>query len=361
MQTNQGQDGNDEMFVFAHNEVGFRCAAEQIEEIVESSNANLRRSFENGFLKCVRGCPILCGMHLRAILFSTFLASTFGALTSCAVISRNAKVVGEDFKEFTGLGDDGEKQGGGLKDLADIKPVMSSDTSQLYSEDMIEWANEDPDAPMAALDAIWEKGPVDNWYESYNAAMREARKEGKPVILWFTNSRSNTIARALSDELFSTSSFEDWAEDNVILLRVDSNVVDDDERRKDAKRKYVARLRKQYKVLGAPVVLMLSPRGSQFGKYVGYKTGDPEFYFGRLKNAHRNAMADYANWREEYEAKGYRVWHDNKGRKTFAKPYSLKDGVIYLKAPDGKRSAFPVRKLSREDQAWIEAYSKKKR
>ena len=106
---------------------------------------------------------------------------------------------------------------------------------------------------------------------------------------------------------------------------------------------------------------MLSPRGTQFGKYRGYKTGGSLFYFGRLKSAHRNALADYGNWREEYEAKGYRIWHDNKGRKVFAKPVSLKSGEITLKNPEGKRSKTSLKKLSPPDQAWVADYVKKQK
>ena len=90
---------------------------------------------------------------------------------------------------------------------------------------------------MVELDPLWEKGPQDNWFESYTEAMRVARKKGKPILLLFTNSDRNPASRDLSRELFSKSEFETWAGDNVVRLRVDSYIIEDDEHRKDQKKK----------------------------------------------------------------------------------------------------------------------------
>lgn len=281
-------------------------------------------------------------------------------LVSCAVIGRNAKAVSEDFKDFTGIGEDDKPQSA-TKDLSEMMPVNSM--SELYGEDKIVWADEDPDKPMNGLDDLWQVGPQDNWYESYTEVMRLARKEGKPVLMWFSNTNSkspNPSNQALDDELFSTGVFETWAAEKVVRLRVDSNINESDDDKKVKKREYVNDLKKRYKIHGAPVVIMLSPRGSSFGKYIGYKRGDASFYHGRLKSAYRNAMTDYGKWREEYEAKGYRVWHDSKGRKVFAKPKALKGNMLYLIDPDGKKSKTSLNKLSKEDRNWVHDYQKKK-
>ena len=108
------------------------------------------------------------------------------------------------------------------------------------------------------------------------------------------------------------------------------------------------------------VVLVLSPRGSEFGKYRGFKSGDAVFYFGRLKNAHRNAVLDYGQWREELERKGYRVWHSHSGRKVFAKPRRLVDDTLHLITPDGALSKTSLSKLSPEDRAWVSDQQAKK-
>jgi hypothetical protein len=89
-------------------------------------------------------------LNLRLLaLAATAYTTTFG-LVSCAVIGRNAKIVGKDLKSLTWFGDDDEKEKNesGLKDLADIQATVTTDSSLLYSEDKIIWADEDPDKPM---------------------------------------------------------------------------------------------------------------------------------------------------------------------------------------------------------------------
>lgn len=225
--------------------------------------------------------------------------------------------------------------------------------TELYDEDMIAWADEDPDAPMPGLDELWEKPPQDEWFLSYKKAMRESRKQGKPVLLWFTDSKNNAASSALDNELFATEKFRTWANEKLILLRIDQNVQDSDAHRLTLKREYVKKIRKRFKALGSPVVVILSPRGTKHATYRGYKSGDSTFYLGKLKSGYRNAQVDYGQWREEYEAKGYRVWHDHQNRKVFAKPKALKDGILYLVEPDGRRSKTSLQKLSPEDRKWV--------
>lgn len=296
----------------------------------------------------------------RHTLTALLLSSASVALVSCAVIGRNAKEISEDFKGFSGFGED-EKSQSAPKNISEMMPVNSM--SELYGEDKIVWADENPDVEMGGLEELWKIGPQDNWFESYTDAMRVARKEGKPVLMWFSNTNPkspNPTNQALDEELFSTGVFETWAAEKVVRLRVDSNIREEDQHKKVKKREYVNDLKKRYKVHGSPVVIMLSPRGASFGKYIGYKSGDASFYHGRLKSAYRNAMTDYGKWREEYQAKGYRVWHDSKGRKVFAKPRSLKGNTLYLIDPDGKKSKTSLSKLSQEDRTWVLEYQKKK-
>ena len=290
---------------------------------------------------------------------SCFILAGMLAMTGC----QSLKEAGGEMKELVGMDDqviEQDRSPGKLKDLSSITPVVNIGQENLYSEDKIVWADEDPDKPMEELEGLWKQGPKDHWLRSYEMAMKEARVKGMPVMIWFTNSRSAATSKSLADELLDTSDFEAWASDHVVRLRVDSFIQDDDAKRADKKRDYVQRLRKQYKVLGAPVVVMLSPRGTQFGKYTGYRPGAPEFFMGRLKQSQKLALEDHANWRQEYEARGYRVWHDLKGRKVFAKPISLKEGTLGLVSPEGKRSQTSVKRLSAQDQLWIKEYIRKK-
>lgn len=293
---------------------------------------------------------------VHSICLAVISSSLLIVLSSCGVLQNSPeKKVQSDLE--SAVAENGA--GGSLSGLKGLQPKVSS-PSQLYDEKDIVWADEDPDAPMVELEALWEKGPKDEWFQSYTQAMKEARKEGKPVLMWFNDSKSKMTNQALSVELFSTTEFSKWAEENVIRLQIDSFVQDEDEVRLASKRKYVNELKKRHKVMGSPVVLMLSPRGSVFGKYAGYKRGSSSFYFGRLKNAYRNAMVDYGAWREDLEARGYRVWHDHRGRKVFAKPRKLDGDILHLVSPSGARSQTSLQKLSAEDRSWVREQQLKK-
>ena len=293
---------------------------------------------------------------IHSICGSIISCGLLVALSSCGVLKSPQEVEAQPaIEDASAVG----ATNGAFNGLKGIQPKVSS-PSQLYDEKDIVWANEDPDAPMTELEALWEKGPQDDWFKSYSQAMKEARKEGKPVLMWFNDSKSKMTNQALSSELFSTTKFTAWAQDHVVRLQIDSFVQDDDDVRLAHKRKYVNDLKKRHKVMGSPVVLMLSPRGAVFGKYAGYKRGSSSFYLGRLKNAHRNAMADYGAWREDLEARGYRVWHDHRGRKVFAKPRRLDGDVLHLVSPSGSRSKASLNKLSAEDRSWVKEQQLKK-
>jgi len=246
------------------------------------------------------------------------------------------------------------KSGRTLSNLSGAKVVRSIDQLQTSEEDII-WAPEDPDAPISELEGIqFEEEPVDSWHEDFDKAMRQARVTGKPVMMWFTRSQNSPLCDVLSRELLGTKEFDEWAANNVIRLRIDSSLkISNTGERRDRERK-IAALKKRFSALGQPVIVMLSPRGTEFGKYRGYDPGSADLYFGRLRGHQRLAQADYINWKTDHEAKGYRVWHDARGRTVFAKVARYKQGTLWLVEPDGKRSKTSVSKLSTEDRQYIQ-------
>ena len=65
------------------------------------------------------------------------------------------------------------------------------------------------------------RGP---WEESETIAKQRAAREGKPLLIWFTDSARSPMCKALNQELFSTPDFGMWASEKIIRLRVDANV-----------------------------------------------------------------------------------------------------------------------------------------
>lgn len=229
----------------------------------------------------------------------------------------------------------------------------------------------DPDNPEGSLPELStllsaapkRRGP---WEQSENIARRRAAREGKPMLIWFTDSARSPMCKALNEELFSTPDFEKWASEKLIRLRVDANVQVDDadlplgdkESRLVEIKAYVARMKKQYKVLGQPVLVLLNPGGEVIGRYRGYKRGDADYTWGLIKQGEAASAHAYQTWRAALEKKGYREWRDRQDRKVFAKLTSYSQGSLTLVEPDGTRSRTHESKLSENDREWLAGQKK---
>lgn len=208
------------------------------------------------------------------------------------------------------------------------------------------------------LMAAPKKGP---WEESETIARQTAAREGKPILIWFTDSARSPMCKVLSAELFSTPEFGKWADENLVRLRVDANVaVDDPKLSLDQKitrqvelKGYVTRLKKRYRVLGQPSLLLLNPSGEVIARYRGYKRGDSAFFWGVIKQGVAASVAAYTTWRQGLEKKGYREWRGASGRKVFAKLVSYSKGTLVLIEPGGERYRTEESKLSTGDRKWI--------
>jgi thioredoxin-related protein len=245
-----------------------------------------------------------------------------------------------------------------------VTPSGPEKSLQLTPEEDIVFTDPDnPDSTLPELSTLLTATPKRRgpWEQSETIAKRRAAREGKPLLIWFTDSARSPMCKALNQELFSTPDFEKWASEKLIRLRVDADVQEDDpnlslgekESRLVDLKKYVGRMKKQYKVLGYPVVVLLNPAGEKIGQYRGYKRGDADFTWGLIKQGEAASSHAYQSWRASLEKKGYREWRDGQDRKVFAKLTSYSNGSLTLIEPDGTRSRTQESKLSAADRAWI--------
>ncbi len=228
-------------------------------------------------------------------------------------------------------------------------------------EDIVFTDPDNPDAGIPELETLMaapKKGP---WEESEAAARQIAAMEGKPILIWFTNSASSPMCKALSAELFSTEGFNKWAEKHLVRLRIDSNIdvtdpdldYDSSRNREVVLKNYVKGLKKRYKVLGHPSVLMLNPSGEVISRYRGYQRGDADYFWGLIKQGEVASSHAYKSWRAGLEEKGYREWEGARGKKVFAKLTSYSKGTLVLIEPGGERYKTNESKLSGKDRKWI--------
>lgn len=249
-----------------------------------------------------------------------------------------------------------------------VKPSGPSSVALTPEEDIVFTDPDNPDSNLPELSALLSSTPKRRgpWEQSETIAKRRAAREGKPLLIWFTDSARSPMCKALNEELFSKPDFENWASEKLIRLRVDANVQVDDpdlsladkESRLVDLKNHVARLKKQYKVLGHPVLVMLNSAGEKIGQYRGYKRGEADFTWGLIKQGEAASSHVYQGWRASLEKKGYREWRDRQDRKVFAKLVSYSNGSLILIEPDGTRSRTNENKLSDADRTWINEQKK---
>lgn len=249
-----------------------------------------------------------------------------------------------------------------------VTPGGNAPTSQpaapfTAEEDIVFTDPDNPDSTLPELSTLLTapktRGP---WEESETIAKQRAAREGKPLLIWFTDSANSPMCKALSQELFSTPDFERWASEKLIRLRVDANLqandpnlsIDEKFTRLTDLKNYVTRLKKRYKILGQPSVLLLNPSGEVIGRYRGFKRGQADFFWGQIKHGEAVSAESHKQWKAGLEKKGYREWRDRRDRRVFAKLTGYSKGMLTLIEPDGTRSRTQESKLSDADRAWID-------
>lgn len=120
---------------------------------------------------------------------------------------------------------------------------------------------------------------TDTWAEDYDAALAKAAKENKYLLMNFSGSDWCIWCKRLNNEVFSKDVFREWAEDNLVLLLVDSP------RARQMDEEIVEqnnRLKKEYAIRGFPTIILLNPEG-EVAAQTGYQYGGAEKYIEHLK------------------------------------------------------------------------------
>ena len=119
-----------------------------------------------------------------------------------------------------------------------------------------------------------------NWGSNLEVALQKAKEENKAVLVNFTGSDWCVWCQKLSAEVFSKSDFEDYADKNLILVRLDfpRNIEQSAETKM-----YNNQLAQRYGVQGFPTVLLFNSQGKMVLQ-TGYQPGGPVSYVNHLKS-----------------------------------------------------------------------------
>jgi thioredoxin-related protein len=293
---------------------------------------------------------------------ATFLCAVLG---SCAAIKQKPKAQPKPFGE-TGIP-------AHLRERSEIPMVVDGEGTlapevavalQEHDKKELLWTNADD---MFKKDELLEKilaAPKRQiWEKTEEQALRTARREGKCVMIWFTDQASNTQSKKLNEELFRKQDFGNWAKENILRLMVDQSALASKGEKRDGEvvlENQVIAMKKKYKILGAPNIVILSPTGQMLTKLRGYKSGTAVTLWGQIKYNVGVGNTQYAAWLKSLEKRDFRVWQDRQERKVVAKLLHYHKGELVMIEPDGTRFRTDEKKLCSEDQSWI-AQEKQKR
>ena len=108
-----------------------------------------------------------------------------------------------------------------------------------------------------------EKATSPVWYSSYREVLLAAKEFQKPVFAYFTSSDWSKVCIKFQYDILSRGEFSDWADKNVLLLKVDFPHKD---KQSDVKQQENRELLKKYKVRSLPTVVLLNEDGKEMGR-----------------------------------------------------------------------------------------------
>ncbi|MGH8020703.1 MAG: thioredoxin family protein [Opitutaceae bacterium] len=122
-------------------------------------------------------------------------------------------------------------------------------------------------------------GKKDSWMTDAEAAMAKAKAENKILLMDFTGSDWCVWCHRLDGEVFSTETFKKYADENLVLLKLDfpRKTPQSDEEKKQNRA-----LAEKYDVQGFPTVLVFNAEGEKIGQ-MGYQRGGPDAWLASLK------------------------------------------------------------------------------
>lgn len=218
---------------------------------------------------------------------------------------------------------------------------------------------DNPDKDIEGITAAFEnRSGINGWLDNYGKARYYARRECRPLLIWFHNSVISPKSNQLGEHLLDSPAFNEWCKDRVVRVRFDSGAPIDDKLRDKARysRGYIAKVATRYGLKKTPAVAVVSPMGDLMVGIDGYD-GFIQQVEALLKDGIIRAEKDIDKKRVELEKKGYRTWAAARGEATiFAKMqrFNKKNDTVYLREYGGRLTRIRLRNLSRADAEYVQ-------
>ena len=119
------------------------------------------------------------------------------------------------------------------------------------------------------------------WVTDYEEAFVKAKQEGKYVLINFTGSDWCGWCKRLDQEVFSQTEFKEFANENLVLLKLDYPRRTPQSREVKLRNQQIAR---EFGVRGFPTII-LAKENQQIVLRTGYQRGGAQNYVNHLKRA----------------------------------------------------------------------------
>ncbi len=222
---------------------------------------------------------------------------------------------------------------------------------------------DDPEAEIAGITAAFENRRHGNgWMDHYGRAVKLARRENRPVILWFHDSVASPKSRILGAQLLETPEFSEWCRDRVVRVKLDAGAAIDERTSGGARysMRSINSMASRFGLTRKPALAVISPNG----KVTATIDGFDGFLAGvelELKAGVAEAEKEFEALKKTLEGRGYRTWHAARGHHTvFARLQRFDEAreVLYLREYGGRVSRTPLARFSKDDIAWVDEHAR---
>ncbi len=121
-----------------------------------------------------------------------------------------------------------------------------------------------------------------NWTTDFESSLTKAKEEKKPLLILFTGSDWCPPCKMLHKKIFDSKEFEEYAKDNIVLVKADFPKRTKNQLSPELKKKNELLARK-FGVRGFPTVLILDNSGKVIDKKVGHTRLSPDEYINEIK------------------------------------------------------------------------------
>ncbi len=128
-----------------------------------------------------------------------------------------------------------------------------------------------------------------NWQTDYEKAVKIAKKEKKPLLVFFTGSDWCGPCKMLTEDFFDSKKFKKLADENFIIYEADFPRNKDLITQKQRKNNYY--LSTLYNVNSFPTIVVIDRNGNELGRKKSYNLmRDTSYHFNFLTNVLKDQM-----------------------------------------------------------------------